>query len=110
VLKIDLNYHKKILFINLQGVLNRSTAYKINNYLIPVLLKHQIKYGILNLKDLVEIDDDGLDSLLNIKYAFKNNNGLVYLCEYSSFLLKKINKLHLKKINSHQEILHSLGV
>ena len=38
------------------------------------------------------------------------NNGLVYLCEYCPSLLKIINKLHLKKINSHQEILHTMGV
>ena len=104
MLKIDLNYHKKVLLIRLSGVLNRHTAYKINNYLIPALLKHKIKYGILYLNELIDLDEDGLDSLLNIKYAFKNNHGLVYLHEYNSLIIKKIKKIHLKRINSLERI------
>ncbi|MBR4231286.1 MAG: STAS domain-containing protein [Bacilli bacterium] len=100
MLKMDLRYEKNILFINLEGTLNRGTSYKINNFLIPSILKHRIKYGILNIKSLREIDEDGIDSLLNIKSSFKNNKGLLLLHETNDEIIKSINKLHLKKVKS----------
>ena len=48
MLKMNLEYDKGILFVRLDGVLNRSTSYKVNNYLVPVLLKHKIKYLVYN--------------------------------------------------------------
>ena len=105
---MDLTYDKKVLFINLEGILNRNTSYKINNYLLSTILKHHIKYGVLNLQKLNDIDEDGIDSLLNIKSAFKNNKGLVYLLEYNTVLIKKINKLHIKRVNN--KLLTTLGV
>ncbi len=96
---MDLRYEKNILFINLEGTLNRGTSYKINNFLIPSILKHHIKYGILNLK-INEIDEDGIDSLLNIKSSFKSNKGLLFLHETNNEIIKCINKLHIKKVKS----------
>lgn len=100
MLKIDLKYDKSILFITLEGILNRSTSYKINNYLIPSILRHNIKYGVLKLQSLQRIDDDGIDSLLNVKTAFKNNKGLLFLQDYNSNIMKQIRQLHLKKSKS----------
>ena len=69
MLKMNLEYDKGILFVRLDGVLNRSTSYKVNNYLVPVLLKHKIKYLVYNFYFLEDIDDNGLDALLNTKFA-----------------------------------------
>ena len=44
MLKMDLEYVNKILFVRLNGKLLRKNCYKINNYLNPVLKKHQIKF------------------------------------------------------------------
>ena len=109
MLKVDLEYYKKVLFIRLNGVLTRSTSYKINNYLVPVILKQKIKYGVLNLQNITDIDEDGIDSLHNIKYAIKSNHGLVYLYENNKNIVKKINKLHLKKITEENDVLNIIG-
>ena len=73
MLKMDLEYNKGILFVRLKGTLNRKSSYKLNNYLIPVLLKHKIKYLVYNLFDLIGIDLAGVDAILNTKCAIKAN-------------------------------------
>ena len=98
VLKLDLRYENNMLFIFLEGKLNRGTTYKINNFLIPSILKHHLRYGILNLKLLKEIDDDGIDSLLNVKSSFESNKGLLLLHEVNNEIIKQINRLHIKKV------------
>ena len=92
MLKIDMELSKGILFVRPDGILNRNTSYKINNYLVPVILKHKIKYLVFNLDKLLDIDETGIDALLNTKYAIKNNNGNLYLCEINKEISKKINK------------------
>lgn len=100
MLKMDLEYSKGILFVRLEGQLNRNTSYKINNYLIPVILKHKIRYLVYNLYNLQDIDETGIDAFLNTKEAIKNNKGIICLCEVSNKLNKKISKLKIIKTES----------
>lgn len=48
--KMELEYKNGILFARLKGILNRKNSYKINNYLNPVLKKHNIKCEVVNKK------------------------------------------------------------
>lgn len=100
MLKMDMEYSKGILFVRLDGKLNRRTTYKINNSLLTILLKYKIKYLVYNLYNLVDIDEDGIDALLNTKDAIKQNGGLIYVCEVSKMLNKAISKLRIKKIDN----------
>ena len=49
MLEMDLEYNKGVLFARLSGKLTRKSSYKLNNYLVPVILKHKIKYLVYNL-------------------------------------------------------------
>lgn len=95
MLKIDMNYNNNILYVSLEGMLNRKTSYKINNYLIPVILKQNIKYLVYDLDNLNNIDDTGIDAILNTKYAIKNNKGIMYLSNKTNN--KSIRKLRIKR-------------
>ena len=97
---MDLEYSKGILFVRFDGKLNRTTTYKINNYLIPMLLKHQIKNLVLNCYKLEDLDESGIDAMLNTKYAIKTNKGSIYMCEVNKNINKKLNKLHIKKTDN----------
>ncbi|MBE6155137.1 MAG: STAS domain-containing protein [Firmicutes bacterium] len=107
---MDLEYNKGILFVRLDGYLNRNTTYKINNYLVPVLIKHKIKYLVYNFYNLYDIDEDGLDAILNTKYAIKTNRGLIYLCEVNELVNKKIHKLHIRKTENELSAFHVIEV
>lgn len=96
MLKVDMEYDKGILYVRLRGVLDRKMSYKINNYIVPTVLKHKIKYLVFNLLELQDIDGSGMDSLLNTKCAIKTNRGKICLCEVSDEIREKIRKLRMK--------------
>ncbi len=93
LLKVDMEYEKGILFVRLNGELTRQYCYKINNYIVPVVLKHKIKYLVFNLFDLSNIDEAGFDALLNTKCAIRTNKGKICLCEVKDELRKKMKGL-----------------
>lgn len=91
-----MEYDKLILYVRLKGTLDRKVCYKINNYIVPVVLKHKIKYLVFNLLELKDIDESGLDALLNTKCAIRTNKGKICLCEVSDDVREKIKRLRMK--------------
>lgn len=102
MLKMDLQYIRGILFVRLNGVLNRKNTYKINNYLVPVILKHKIKYLVYNLYELDSLDESGVDALLNTKCAIRANKGKICLCEVSDNLKGQIKRLRIKNVEDER--------
>ncbi len=100
MLKMDMEYTKGILFVRLDGVLDRKNCYKLNNYLVPVILKHKIKYLVYNMYLLEDIDSSGIDAILNSKCAIKANKGKICICEVASDVKKEIKKLRIKETAS----------
>lgn len=98
MLNMNIEYNKGILFVRLKGKLDKASSYKINNYLVPVILKQKIKYLVYNLDNLIDLDEDGSDALLNTECAISTNKGKLYLCDVKSSLNKKVKKLHLKQV------------
>ncbi len=107
---MDLEYNKGILFARLSGNLSKKGSYKLNNYLVPVLLKHKIKYLVYNLYDLDDIDESGLDALLNTKCAIKANKGKIFICEVPKEFNKEIRKLRIKETSSELTALSLINV
>lgn len=91
-----MEYEKGILYVRLNGVLDRKVCYKINNYIVPVVLKHKVKYLVFNLFNLKDIDESGMDSLLNVKCAIRANKGKICLCDVSDEVRIKIKRLRMK--------------
>ena len=110
MLKMDLEYVKEILFVRLDGTLSRRTAYKINNYLVPIIKKHQIKNLIYNFQDLKSIDETGIDAILNTKCLIKRNKGKICLCEVAKEISLKLKRLHITQTTSEKEAQKRLEV
>lgn len=110
MLKMDMEYNRGVLFVRLDGILNRSTSYKLNNYLVPVILKHKIKYLVYNCFLLESIDECGLDAILNTKCAIKTNKGKLYVCEIPIEYIKTFRKAGLKKTSSELTALELLKI
>ena len=100
MLKMDLEFNQGILFVRLRGKLNNKTTYKINNYLNPVLNKHKIKYVVYNMYFLEDIDNYGIDALLNSKKIIKNNKGKIRMCEVNNNLKEKLKMTKISKIKN----------
>ena len=106
MLKLDLEYVQKILFIRLEGTITRRYSYKINNYIVPVIKKHDIKNIVFNLEKVKGIDESGVDAILNVKCTIKRNEGKIYLCNVNNEILSKIKRLHIKIISSEETLLN----
>lgn len=110
MLKMNLEFINGILFCRLKGTLNKKSTYKINSYLLPTIMKHKIKYLVYNMYELNDVDDLGLEAILNTKSAIKNNKGKIYLCECSGIILDKVKRLHIKRTESERTALQVIEV
>ena len=97
MLKINSEYVKGILFVRIDGNLNRRNSYKLTNYLIPVILKHRIKYLVYNLYNLNSIDIVGKKALLKGARAINVNEGIIVMCEIPKSLDEILKPLNIKK-------------
>ena len=109
MLKMDLEYKSGILIVRLEGMLSRKNNYKINNYIMPILIKHKIKYIVYNLNKLKGIDESGVDAILNTKCETKKNQGTIYLCEVRKELFSKLKRLRIKYSDSEEAVLKNRG-
>lgn len=107
---MDLEYYKGVLFVRLDGKLNKKSTYKLNNYLIPTIKKHKIKYLVCNLYNLCDIDSSGINALLTTKYVIKNNKGKLCFCEVSDNIINYVNNLRVKITDNELTALDLIGV
>ena len=77
MLNINMEYKKGVLFVRLIGSLNELSAHKLLDTLLPIIVKHGIRYLVYNFDELVSIDDVGKKSLLLGYNAILNNHGNV---------------------------------
>ena len=110
MLNMDLEYNKGILFVRLKGKLNRKSSYKLNNYLVPVLLKHKIRYLVYNLYELSDIDEAGVDAMLKTQCAIKANKGKICLCEVSESLEQMLKRLKIKFVSNERKVFDLIRV
>ena len=110
MLIMDLAYNRGILFVRLKGNLNRRSSYKLNNYLVPVLVKHKVKYLVYNLYELKSVDEAGIDAMLNTKCAIKSNKGKICLCEVSKEIKKMIKRLRIKSVEDERKVFDLIKV
>lgn len=109
MIKINLEYNKGVLFVRLNGFINHNISYKINNFLVPKILDHKIKYLVFNFYEVDDIDNFGLDALLNCKCAIKTNKGKICLCEINDYVENKIKLLKISKVRSEVHALNKIG-
>lgn len=89
MLEINMEYKKGILFIRLYGELTKLTISTFEEDVIPVILKHGIKYIVINLDKLNKIDLKGIEALMNLNEIINNLNGKATLCSLSNENVRK---------------------
>lgn len=96
MLKIDMEFRKGILFIRLVGKLNKYTVNEINDNVIPVILKHGLKFIVVNLDKLYSIDSEGIEMLIKLNELVSRWNGKTTLCSINKYMKDDINNTDLK--------------
>ena len=72
-------------------------------------MEQGIKYIVFNFYEVDDIDEFGLDALLNVKCAIKTNKGKMCLCEISDYISKKIRLLNINKVKNEVSALNRIG-
>lgn len=86
MLKINMKYRKGTLIIEIIGYLNKFTSFKLKDYLVPIILKHEIKKVVYDTTKLKGIDKYGLKVLKEGVYAVKVIAGKIYYSKESKIL------------------------
>lgn len=73
MLKMNMEYKTGILFIRLKGNLNNNTSNTFMEYIMPVVNKYKVKYLVVNLNNISELDNIGFDTLITLKNIIKGN-------------------------------------
>ena len=88
MLKIDMEVKRGILFIRLNGILNKVTTNKFNNEVLPVVLDNGLKYVVINLDKVNYIDTFGIEALKEVGYIVTNLKGKTTLCSLTNNQVK----------------------
>lgn len=102
MLKIDMEFRKGILFIRLIGKLNKKTVNTFNNEIIPVILKHGLKYIVVNFDKLSSIDINGIEALIELSDLVSRWNGKTTLCSINENV--KANLYNTEVTNRYFEV------
>lgn len=104
ILKINMEYKNGVLFVRLIGSLNKLTANKLVDTLIPIIMSHGIKNLVYNFNELDSIDEFGNKSLLMGYNAILNNNGRVLVVD------NKFKLEYFKEVNNELSALNILKI
>lgn len=91
-----LEFRKGILFVRLEGNLNKETVLNLKE-VIDLIKENDISNVVLNLEKLESIDMKGINTLLYIYELCKNKNGKSLLCGINSNVEKRIKQSHILK-------------
>jgi len=97
MLLIDMKFVHGILMVDLDGKLTIDNKNKIDRNLTDLIKDNGIKYVLLNLNNVLEVDKYGIEAIIENYKAIKENNGKLVLCGISK-LLENINKI---KVNDY---------
>lgn len=110
MLKINSEYVKGILFVRIEGNLNRRNSYQLNNYLIPVILKHRIKFLVYNLYNLENIDMVGKSALEKCAKAIDANKGTSLICEVPEKLELDFNNINILQTTNELTAIKEMNI
>ncbi len=80
MLKINMEFRKGILFVRLKGELNKYTYKGLNDYLSHIIEEQGIKYLVINLACINDMDKYGIGSLKKYIKETNKNNGYTLIC------------------------------
>lgn len=91
-----LEFRKGILFVRLEGILDKNTIFKLNE-VINLVKENDINNIVFNVEKLTLIDIKGINTLLYIYELCRNKNGKSLLCGINSNVEKRIKQSHILK-------------
>lgn len=88
MIKINLEFKKGILFIRVKGSLISNSNKEFRNEVFPVVLKHEFKYIVLNFEELTQLDECGIETLIDLNNIVVSCKGQATICNITNNEIK----------------------
>lgn len=79
MLKVLMEFRKGVLFVRLYGSLNNDTKDIFEKEVKEVIIKSGIRYVVLNVSNLSEINESGIKEIKNLRKILKKMDGEFFL-------------------------------
>lgn len=96
MLNIDLEYKRGILFLRLDGILDKNTSFILKDAIKKIVSKAGIKYLLINFEHLYKIDEYGISSIIDSYNKYLKNNGKLMVCGYNNEIRSNLEKTRFK--------------
>lgn len=103
MLEINKEFRRGILFLRLNGELDRKANYNLDYNLKTLVDDIGIKYLVLNTEELTFIDIYGIRTIINISKKLSNNSGKLIICGNNIPNFKCLTKVS-KEINAFKMV------
>ena len=90
MLNIDLEYKRGILFLRLNGKLNKKTSCILGDAIKELVNRVGIKYLLINFEKLYEIDKEGISTIISSYNSYLKKSGKLMVCGYDEKIKLKI--------------------
>ena len=91
MLEITKEFRKGILFVRLNGILNKDSVAYLNKEVTKLVADMEIHNVVFNLEELKAIDMDGVNAILYNYNLCKDNNGISLLCGVNKSIKNIVN-------------------
>lgn len=91
MLKVNIEFRKGILFVRLNGSLNKTTGTKLSTYLTPLIINYGIRYLVINLNNISYANKKGIYLLEKTIKNTELNNGISLICNSKYNINKYMN-------------------
>lgn len=92
MLSVDFEYRRGILFLRLNGVLNKSTSFVLDDALKSICDRAGIKFLLINFEKISSIDNYGINTLINGYNKYFKNRGKLMACGFNNRLISDIKE------------------
>ncbi len=96
---IDIRKEGSTLYAHLEGRLTKRHTHQIEDYLIPYIIKNDIKKLCCDCSKLKKVDLEGKYALLNTKIQMKKQHGNFLLCNMKKSIKESLLGYHFKIVN-----------
>ncbi len=87
---IEMEFVRGMLFVRLDGILSKKTSKDLNLVLNRMINEQGIRYFVINLENVNQIDEDGIKSLIDRYFDVSMHNGKLVVCGYNHNLESQI--------------------
>ena len=95
MLNIDLEYKRGILFLRLDGKLNKKTSFILGDAIKELVNRVGIKYLLINFEKLYEIDKEGISTIISSYNNYLKKSGKLMVCGCQNNIKLKIENSNL---------------